>query len=186
MNPADWPGLLAYLVVFVAAIVEGEVVFVGASVLVAKGYLNPAGVLVAGALGGAAGDNIWFLALRGRLERWLDRVPRIAGRHDVIVARVRRRATAMILALRFMIGLRVIVCAACAYSKIAPLRFAALNLISAFAWAATLLGLVSGVGPAAMGWLGFHGWWAVAIPPILVLTFIWWLGHGCAPPTPAA
>ena len=60
--------------IFLAAILEGEVVFVGASVLVAKGYLHPAGVMVAGALGGAAGDNIWFHALRGRLERWLDRV----------------------------------------------------------------------------------------------------------------
>lgn len=187
MNPADWPGGLAYVVVFLAAILEGEVVFVGASVLVAKGYLHPAGVLVAGALGGAAGDNIWFLALRGRLERWLDRVPKIAGRHDVVVARVRRNSTLMLLALRFMIGLRVVVCAACAYSEIDPLKFASLNLISAFAWAATLLALISTVGPAAMAWFGFKGWWAVAVPPILVLSFIWWLGHGTsAPKRPAA
>jgi membrane protein DedA with SNARE-associated domain len=187
VNPGDWPGGLAYLVVFTAAVLEGEVVFVGASVLVAKGYLHPAGVLVAGALGGATGDNIWFLALRGRLERWLNRVPKVAARHDVVVARVRRNATPMILALRFMIGLRVIVCAACAYSGIAPLRFAALNLVGAFAWAATLLALVSRVGPAAMAWFGFKGWWAVGVPPVLILAFIWWLGHGSSGPTrPAA
>ena len=111
--------------------------------------------------------------------------PRIAARHDVIVARVRRNATLMLLALRFMIGLRVVVCAACAYSEIAPLKFAALNLVSAFAWAATLLALVSRVGPAAMAWFGFRGWWAVTVPPLLLLAFIWWLGHESSAPTPA-
>jgi membrane protein DedA with SNARE-associated domain len=164
VNPGDWPGGLAYVVVFAAALLEGEVVFLAASVLVAKGYLHPAGVLVAGALGGAAGDNLWFLALRGRLESWLRRVPKVAARHDVVVARVRRHATPMILALRFMVGVRVAICAACAYSSIRPARFAMLNLIGAFAWAATLLALVSWVGPAAMAWLGFKGWWAVWCP----------------------
>ena len=183
VNPGEWPGGLAYLVVFAAALLEGEVVFLAASVLVAKGYLHPAGVLVAGALGGAAGDNLWFHALRGRLERWLRRVPRVAARHDIIVARVRRHATGMIVGLRFMVGLRVAICAACAYSRVPAGRFAALNLVGAFAWAAALLAIVSWGGPAAMAWLGFRGWWAIGIAPLLILCFTWWLGHKSAVPS---
>jgi membrane protein DedA with SNARE-associated domain len=184
VNLADWPGGLAYLVVFGAAIAEGEVVFLAASVLVAQGYLNPGGVLVAGALGGAAGDNLWFHVLRGRLERWLRRVPRVARRHDIIAARVKRHATVMILALRFMIGLRVAICAACAYSRISAARFAILNLVGAFAWAAALLALVAWAGPTALAWLGFKGWWAIAVPPLLILLFTWWLAHEPRPGEP--
>ena len=106
MNPADWPGGLAYLTVFVAAILEGEVVFITASVLVGRGELNALGVLLAGALGGSAGDQFFFYVLRGRLHRWLDRFPRVARRHRAITARVARHSTAIILACRFLPGLR--------------------------------------------------------------------------------
>ena len=81
MNPAHWPGGLAYLAVFIAAVLEGEVVFITASVLVGRGELNALGVLLAGALGGSAGDQFFFYVLRGRLHRWLDRFPRIARHH---------------------------------------------------------------------------------------------------------
>src|SRR5439155_12588598 len=98
---------LAYLGVFVATVVEGEVVFVGATVLVSQGRLEAAGVYVAAALGGSVGDQLYFYALRGRLRRWLDRFPTWSRRRDLIVERVRRHASAMILACRFLPGLRV-------------------------------------------------------------------------------
>src|SRR5512140_2789466 len=107
MNPAEWPGGLAYLVVFVAAVLEGEVVFVTASVLVGRGQLHPLGVLIAGALGGSVGDQLWFYALRGRLHRWLERFPRVARHQHAVVKRVERHSTAMVLAVRFLPGLRV-------------------------------------------------------------------------------
>jgi len=57
MNPAQWPGGLPYLAIFVAAALEGEIVFVTAAILAASGRLNFPGVLVAGALGGSLGDQ---------------------------------------------------------------------------------------------------------------------------------
>ena len=53
-----------------AAAIEGEVVFIAASVLVAAGKLSAAGVIVAGALGAAAGDQFYFYLLRGRVDGW--------------------------------------------------------------------------------------------------------------------
>ena len=76
-------GLLPYVGVFVATVVEGEVVFVGATVLVHQGRLDPAGVFAAAALGGSVGDQLYFYALRGRLHRWLDRFPTWARRRDL-------------------------------------------------------------------------------------------------------
>ena len=46
----SFTGPLAYAAVFFSAIVEGEVVFIGASVLVAAGKLDPLAVLLFGAL----------------------------------------------------------------------------------------------------------------------------------------
>ena len=52
MDLSRWPESFPYLAVFVATILEGEVVFVGASVLVSLGHLDPLRVFVAAAPAG--------------------------------------------------------------------------------------------------------------------------------------
>ena len=126
MSLADWTGPLAYLAVFAATVIEGEMVFVAATVLVRAGRLEAAGVYVAAALGGSVGDQIYYYALRGRLRAILDRFPTFAGRRDRVVDRVRRHASAMILACRFLPGLRIAIPAACAYAGVPAARFSIL------------------------------------------------------------
>jgi membrane protein DedA with SNARE-associated domain len=174
MSPAE---LLAYGGVFVATVVEGEVVFVGATVLVHQGRLDAAGVFAAAALGGSVGDQLYFYALRGRLHRWLDRFPTWAHRRDLIVDRVRRHASVMILACRFLPGLRVAIPAACAYAGVAPLRFTTLSLLSSLAWAAAVMSFVVWLGPASLAELGLRAWWTPLVPAMLVVAFSWWLSH---------
>jgi membrane protein DedA with SNARE-associated domain len=180
VNPAHWPGGLAYLAVFIAAIVEGEVVFVAASVLVGRGELHPLGVLLAGALGGSAGDQFFFYVLRGRLHRWLDRFPRIARRHRAITSRVARHSTAMVLACRFLPGLRTAIPAACAYAGVKPVKFSCLNMVSALAWASAILATVAWGGPAATARIGLKGWWGISVPAITLVVFFQWLGRSTA------
>jgi membrane protein DedA with SNARE-associated domain len=175
--PATWPEQSAYLAVFLAAAVEGEVVFVAASVLVTMGRLSPLGVFVAAALGGSVGDQFFFYALRGRLRSWLMRFPRLADRHDQIVKRLQRRATTLILACRFLPGLRIAIPAACAYAGIPAFRFTAYNLIGSMAWAGTILFFVSRVGPASLASLGLDAWWAPVFPAALIVAFFSWLGR---------
>jgi membrane protein DedA with SNARE-associated domain len=176
VNPAEWPGGLAYLVVFIAAVLEGELVFVMASVLVGRGDLHPLGVLIAGALGGSTGDQFFYYALRGRLHRWLDRFPSIARHQRAVVARVMRHSTIMVLACRFLPGLRVAISAACAYGGVSPLKFSSLNLISGLVWASAIMSVVAWGGPAAMAWVGLKGWWAIAVPAAMIVLFFRWLG----------
>ena len=83
-------GLLPYCAVLIAAIVEGEVAYIGAATLVARGQLNPLGVLVSGACGAAIGDQAYFYAFRGRLPRWLARYPSLQQKAAPLVSRVRR------------------------------------------------------------------------------------------------
>ena len=174
-------GPLAYAAVYLAAIIEGEIVFIAAAVLVAAGKLNPLAVVIVGALGAATGDQIWFYALRGRVAGWLTRVRPVAARQASIVTRVQRHQSLMILAIRFAPGLRIAIAAACAYAKVSPLRFSVLNLIAAFAWAAVILTIVSRIGPGALQHAGVSGIWGAVVPGVLIILFGWWLARDLNP-----
>ncbi len=181
MNPAEWSGGLAYLAVYIAAILEGEVVFITAAVAVAAGRLNGTAVFLAAALGGSTGDQFFYYmirgALHGHLRRLLARFPGLASRHQAIVERVRRHQVVMVLAVRFMPGLRVAIPAACAYARVPGWIFSLCDLISAFAWAAVIMTVVAWGGPAVLARFGLHGWWSAGVPAVMLLLFAWWLGR---------
>ncbi|HEV8253428.1 MAG TPA: DedA family protein [Vicinamibacteria bacterium] len=170
-------GVVPYLGVFVATVVEGEVVFVAASVLVHNGHLSAWGVYAAASLGGSIGDQAYFYALRGRLRSWIDRFPGWLRRRDRVLSRVQRHAPVMIFACRFLPGLRIAIPAACAYAGIPPLRFTAWSLAGSLAWAAVVMGFIAWLGPASLAQLGVRGWWTPIVPAALVILFSWWLGR---------
>ncbi len=177
MHISEAQGALAYVVVVFAAMLEGEIVFVAAASLVSRGQLDAAGVALAGALGAALGDQFFFYALRGRLNRWLRRFPTIARRGERLAQRVRRNETLTVMAVRFSPGLRIALSAACAYAGVRPLKFSLLNGASCLLWAAGLLGVVAWFGPSVLARVGISGWWAVLIPAVLVIVIFRWIGH---------
>lgn len=172
MMAIEASGLLPYAGVLLAAIVEGEVAYIGASTLVAHGSLNPLGALVAGAFGASIGDQAYFYAFRGRLPRWIARFPALSQRAAPLVDRVRRHDSLMVLLIRFSPGLRIAIAAACAWVDVAPLKFSALNLLSAFAWAAALLVAVGWLGPAGLSRLGLGAWQAALLAGIALFALL--------------
>jgi membrane protein DedA with SNARE-associated domain len=168
--------LLIYIPIYLAAILEGEIYYITMCVAAAAGKVAWEGVLVAGALGGATGDQFWFYLLRGRLE-WLDRYPWMARHRDAVVDRVKNSQNLILVISRFLPGLRTAIPIACAYAGVRPLKFSALNLLSAFLWAGSIMLVVTKLGPSAMERIGLTGWWGPIIPAVLVLVFINWLGR---------
>ena len=168
--------MLAYVPIFAFAILEGEIYYITMCVAVAAGRLNWAAVLVAGALGGATGDQIWFYLLRGRIH-WLDRYAWMARHRDAVVHRVQARQNLILVISRFLPGLRTAIPIASAYAGLRPIHFSSLNLLSAFLWAGTIMLVVTKLGPRAMERLGLHGWWGYLVPAALVLLFFNWLGR---------
>lgn len=160
---------LAYLSVFVAAAVEGEAVFVVASVAVATGSLGYWGVLTAGALGASTGDQFFFYAFRGPLRHWLDRFPGLRRRRDAIASHVRRHAIPLAALCRFLPGLRIAIPVASASAGVSPLIFSPISVASSFVWAAAILALVASAGPAALDDLGVARNWALAFSAGAVL-----------------
>jgi membrane protein DedA with SNARE-associated domain len=164
-----------YLVIVAFAILEGEIYFSKASADAVSGKLFWPFVLVAGALGGAIGDQLWFYLLRKRIH-WLDRYPKLRRYRDVVMRRVHQNETALILVSRFLPGLRTAIPIACAYANTRPLKYSALSLLSAFAWAASIMTVVAG-GSSALNAFGLNYWWGPFIPALAVILFFRWLGR---------
>ena len=142
-----------YIGVIVAAAVEGEVVFVAASALVASGYLHPIGVLLSGALGAALGDQVVFFAIRAGASRWLARAATDRPR-DSLQIWVRRHQSIAAFAVRFVPGFRITLTALCATAGVSASRFCAANTASAFLWALVVMAAVAYGGPRVLSAAG--------------------------------
>jgi membrane protein DedA with SNARE-associated domain len=164
-----------YLIIVFFAIVEGEIYYSKVCADAMVGKLNWIGVWCAGAAGGAAGDQLWFYMLRGRIH-WLDRYPRLAKYRDAVSARVRQHETSMILVGRFLPGLRTAIPIACAYANVRRIKFSSLNLVSAFGWAGAIMLFVK-TGSATLNAFGLNAWWGPLVPAALVVAFFRWLGR---------
>lgn len=167
--------MLPYLVIIFFAIVEGEIYLSKASADAFNGILFWPFVLVAGALGGAIGDQFWFYLLRRRIH-WLDRYPKLRQFRDVVMDRVHQNETGLVLVSRFLPGLRTAIPIACAYANMRPLKFSALNFISALCWAGAIMAFVAG-GSTALNAFGLNHWWGPFIPALLVVAFFRWIGR---------
>jgi membrane protein DedA with SNARE-associated domain len=167
--------LLAYLAIYIAAILEGEIYYSKVCADAIAGRLYWLAVLAAGALGGATGDQLWFYVLRGHIH-YLDRFPRLVRYRDRVIKHVHSNETGLVLIGRFLPGLRTAIPIACAYARTRPLKFTTLNLISAFAWAGAIMTFVKG-GSTTLGAFGLNQWWGPLIPAALVIVFFHWLGR---------
>jgi membrane protein DedA with SNARE-associated domain len=167
--------MLSYLPIYVAAIIEGEIYYSKVCADAVSGRLNWVLVLLAGALGGATGDQLWFYILRGRLH-WLDRYPRLRKYHDRVIAHVHAHETGIVLVSRFLPGLRTAIPIACAYAEVNAIKFSTLNLLSALAWAGTIMLLIK-AGSQTLVAFGLNAWWGPFIPAVLIVLFFRWLSR---------
>ena len=165
---------MTYPLIAVAAFLEGEVVFIGAAAQVSQGVLSAVPVLLWGALGATAGDQLVFYMLRGRARRFLDRWPKIERFGHAFTPHVREREIFAIFVIRFAPGLRIAIAAACAYANVPALKFTSLSMLSSLAWATTLLTLVAYVGPTALDRLGVSSWMAAIITGLVMLAAFGW------------
>jgi membrane protein DedA with SNARE-associated domain len=92
------------------------------------------------------------------------------------MSRVHRNETGLVLVSRFLPGLRTAIPVACAYAGMNPLKFSALNLVSAVAWAGAIMAFVKG-GASTLDAFGLNAWWGPFIPAALVVVFFRWLGR---------
>ena len=167
--------MLPYLAIYLAAVVEGEIYYSKVCADAVSGRLFWPAVLLAGALGGATGDQIWFYVLRRRIH-WLDRYPRLGKYRDRVIGRVHSNETGLVLVSRFLPGLRTAIAVACAYAAMRPVKYSLLSLISALGWVSAIMAFVKG-GARTLDAFGLDAWWGPFIPAVLVILFFRWLSR---------
>jgi len=124
-----------YFAVLLAAFWEGEAVLIAAGALCGAGYLDWRLTILAGAIGGAAGDQIYFYAAHERAARLVQKSNRLKRWYPKVRRFVLRHGTFAVLISRFAAGLRITIPLVCATVGMSPRKYSPLNLISAFAWA---------------------------------------------------
>lgn len=163
-----------YPLVFVGSVVEGEVIVIAAGYFAHRHHLSIALVAGAAALGGAVGDLGYFSLGKRYGERGIRRLP-ASIRADAERARgaVQTNPVRVLLAMRFLYGLRVLLPMLCGASPMRLGRFARYDVATAIAWSAIFSGIGYGFGTAAEAAIDEieHYEWCV-IPVLLAIAFV--------------
>ena len=154
-------------------ILPGETAIVAAAVLASAGTGWLPLVIAAGIVGAMIGDSCAFWigrAGRGPIRRF---VARVAG-HDRLLAAermVRRNGPALVIAGRFLPGLRIAINMSCGSGQMAYGRFLIFDGIGATIWAgqAALLGYFAGRAFAGQIWVAFVVAFAVTATVAIVV-----------------
>lgn len=137
-----------YFLILGAAFWEGEVVLWTAGWLCGAGYLDWRLTILAAAIGGSAGDQVYFYAAHERAARAINKNKRLRKWYPKISRVVLRHSTVAVLLSRFMAGLRISIPLVCATAGMPARKYSTLNLISGFLWASFWVSITYQVGAA--------------------------------------
>src|SRR2546427_11348161 len=135
-----------YLAILFAAFWEGEAVLITAGTLCGAGLLDWRLTILAAAIGGSAGDQIYFYAAHERAARAIKRSKRLSRWYPKVSKFVLRHSTVAVLLSRFAAGLRITIPIICASAGMPAKKYSVLNLLSAFAWASFWVALTYHLG----------------------------------------
>jgi len=141
----DLSSLIAHyglITVFAGSLIEGETVLLLAGYAAHQGYLDFAAVVAVATLGAVIGDQVWFVLGRRQGNHLIARRPWLGDETRRALRLIERHSVRILLAMRFIWGLRIALPVAVGMSRVPWQRFVMLNLLSALLWAP----LVAGVG----------------------------------------
>lgn len=135
-----------YWAVAGGTLIEGETVLLAAGAAASRSYLWMPAVIAIATVCGFLGDQVFFYVGRFWGRQLLARFPSFQPRAARVAALLERHDAPLILAVRFMYGLRTIGPIAIGMSAVPWWRFFAFNLLGAAIWAGIIGGLGYGLG----------------------------------------
>jgi len=135
-----------YFAILFAAFWEGEAVLITAGTLCGAGFLDWRLTILAAAIGGSAGDQIYFYAAHERAARAIKKSKRLSRWYPKISKFVLRHGTVAVLFSRFAAGLRITIPLVCATAGMPAKKYSILNLVSGFAWASFWVAVTYQIG----------------------------------------
>ena len=124
-----------YAAIMLAAFWEGEVVLIAAGALCGRGYLDWKWTILFAAIGGSAGDQMYFYAAHERAARLIKKSKRLNKWYPKISKFVLRHSTLAVLLSRFAAGLRISIPLVCATAGMPAKKYSVLSVTSGFLWA---------------------------------------------------
>ncbi len=172
-----------YTAVGIGTFLEGESVLLAAGAAAFHGYLRLPTVVVLATLASFLGDQLFFYLGRRYGNQLLARFPSLQPRAARARALLARHHVPLILAVRFLYGLRIVGPMAIGMSSVHWSRFLILNLVGAMIWAVVVAGAGYGLGQGLAYSLGAfdadEAWLLVAL---LLPAAVWWITkHGTRP-----
>ncbi len=126
-----------YSAIAAGAFFEGETVLILGGLAVHQGYLAMPGLLASAFFATLAADQLYFHIGRAKSLALLEKRPSWKAKGDKVFALLRRHQSLVAVSFRFFYGMRAVVPFALGATGISWIRFLALDLIGAGAWAAT-------------------------------------------------
>lgn len=163
MDPAALVTLFGYPAIFLGGLVEGDAVLAAGGYLAHAGRLDPFAVFACGFAAALVTDNLYFTLGRRYGPRMLARLPRLQAPVARALRMLSRRPTLVILAMRFLWGLRTALPFAIGMSSVTRRRFVILDTLSAAVWAAVFTGIGYGLANAIEPYVDglLHHWIAI-------------------------
>ncbi len=124
-----------YGAILVGTFVEGETILVLGGFAAHRGYLALPWVIVSALIGSLCGDQLFFFLGRWHSHTVLARRPSWKARVDKTERLLERFRTPLILAFRFLYGLRTVAPFVIGMSPVPTPQFVVLNAVGALAWA---------------------------------------------------
>jgi len=165
-----------YLAVALGAFLEGETVLVIAGAAAYRAYLWLPAVIAVATVASFLGDQLYFFVGRRYGTRLLERFPSMRARAARVNALLERHHVPLILAIRFLYGLRIAGPIAIGMSGVSWRRFLVLNFAGATVWAIIIAGAGYGFGQGlayALGGIDADEIWLAAV--LLLSGTVWWL-----------
>ncbi|MDR0761724.1 MAG: DedA family protein [Campylobacteraceae bacterium] len=157
-----------YIILFVWCILEGEMALIMGGILSHSGDMNLCYAIFIAGLGGFAGDQIYFYIGRYFKKNINKMLKKQRRKFAIAHLLLKRYGWPVIFIQRYMYGLRTVIPMSIGITRYSGKKFAFINLISAWCWAAAT------IIPAYL--LGDHIWklidlarehWYFAIPVVL-------------------
>jgi membrane protein DedA with SNARE-associated domain len=167
-----WLKEYGYIILYLWSILDGEIGLTLAGVMAHSGHMNfGLSIFVAG-LGGFTGDQFFFYI--GRFNKTWMRKKLHKQRRKLAIAYIllRKYGWLIIFLQRFLYGLRTIIPIAIGISNYSAKKYALINLVSAWIWAAVIMTPAYLYGQEILQFLSYaKQYWYFALPITLGLFY---------------
>lgn len=169
---ADW----GYFILFFWSVLEGELGLIFAGIAAHTGHLNVYLAIFIAGLGGFVGDQIYFYI--GRFNKNYMQKKLVSQRRKLALAHLllQKYGWPIIFVQRYMYGMRTIIPISIGITRYSAIKFAIINLISAWVWAAITILLAWAFGNQILDFLNFfkHHPYILVVAGILLISLIIW------------